>query len=250
MPAHAKTRATSRVWKFILRCPADKMPLAQETIRSRFLDFVKLRKGGELKEHIEKFDVVFAADPDEGGLAVTTGEATLIHRTSVDRVSYPKLRGAIVDATQLSKDSVHLEETKIAKAPREVKAAPPPPAPIAPEPLAPATMIEQINTMVAEPVRPPPIVLPPPPVEIGVLLPIEPPAPPMPKKSRQAINKATRSARPPPIDVAPPPQQQPSPPLPPPTPAPAMTPSQRVFGYTYPKAAPTPTPAIVFGFRK
>jgi hypothetical protein len=34
MPAHAKTRATSRVWKFILRCPADKMLLAQETIRS------------------------------------------------------------------------------------------------------------------------------------------------------------------------------------------------------------------------
>jgi hypothetical protein len=204
-----------------------------------------LRKAGELK--IDKFDVVFVGAPDEGGLAVVNSEATLVHRSSVDRVSFPKLRGAIVDATQLSKDGVHLEETKVAKA-LEVKAAA---APVVVPPREIPT-IEQINTMVAEPVRPPPAIVVPPPVEIGVILPIEPPAPPMPKKSRQAINKATRAhaaARPPPIDVAPAPLPQPLP-SPPPPPAPPATPSQRVFGYTYPKAAPTPAPAIVFGFRK
>jgi hypothetical protein len=88
------------------------MQLAQDTIRSRFLEFVKLRKEGEIKEHVEKFEVVYAADPDEGGLAVANGDATLTHRTSVDRVSFPKLRAAVNDVIQCV---AHLEEVKETK---------------------------------------------------------------------------------------------------------------------------------------
>lgn len=246
MPAHKKTRSTTRIWKFVLRCPADKMPLAQETIRLSWLGLVKLRKDGDIKDHVEKFEVVFASAPDEGGLAVANGTASLVHRTSVDRVSFPKLRAAVVDALQIGKESVHLEESKAARA-VEVKAPAPTPAA-----LPAAAVLEQLNVAIdTPPVAPPaptPSVAAPP--EIGIILPEVPPPAPMPKKVQRAVNKVTRAnlaaARPPPIETAqaPQPLPQPSPPLPPP-----VTPSPQVFAYTYPRAAPT-TPPIVFGFRK
>jgi hypothetical protein len=254
MPAHKKPRATSRIWKFTLRCPADKMPLAQDTIRSRFLEFVKLRKDVELKERIQRFDVAFTGSPDEGGLAVANGEATLIHTTSVDRVSFPKLRGVVVDALQIGKDSVHLEEMKTVKT-REVKAPdeplvsmPPAPPPPPPTPPTAAAVIEQINTLVESPPEPEPEPEP----EIGILLPAEPP-PPMPKKAQRTINQVTRAnlaaARPPPITL---PQSLPLPQPLPPTPTPPLppaTPARLIFGYTHPPAAPSTGP-LVFSWRK
>ena len=62
MSKHQNPRCTVRQWKFILRCPADKAAAAQDLIRARYTEFIKLRRvdAPELKADgvIEKSPVV------------------------------------------------------------------------------------------------------------------------------------------------------------------------------------------------
>ena len=243
---HATKRTTTRSWKFTLRCPTASVDAVCGFITTNARDYIKIRKNSDdLKSSLEAFDVTFVPQPDEGGLSVLFGDIRIVHRTSIDYFTFPKMRAAIASALGLDKTALHLEEHKRVKSDKETKVAIAEPTPIA-EPIpAPQTLTE----LMVPPKKTVAIETPDIPVMEVLQVPIDPP-PPTPKAVKKVLNQAARVnlAE---VHVVKKPDPDPVPVV---APTPAVV--QRRYGYTpAPATTPAPTPVTAptikrFGFGK
>lgn len=212
MPPHQNKRVSSRTWRFKLRCPAEKVPVAQEFLRTQFPEFLSLRKAeADLKAHI--FECLVECNADGG---VWDCAVTLKHSTSIQDVSLIRLRSALkatlkcdLDFTveRKAKPEAKAELKPEVKAPAPAPTTAPGPAPV--EPLAPAPE--------PKPKIEPKIELKEPEIGIFTESPTPPPSPIQPKP------KPKPNLKPKPVIVAP----KPAPPTPPPEPV--AVPSVRTF---------------------
>ena len=112
MPKHNATRITQRIWKFILKCPPNHGEACCNLIREKYTDYIKLRKEGKIEDFLDDKKIEFTALPDEAGLVVFNGEIRVSHHTSIDYLSFPRLRTLLMVTFNIEKTQLHLEDLK------------------------------------------------------------------------------------------------------------------------------------------
>lgn len=265
---HAK-RVTSRDFKFQVSCPADKADGLQQYIRDHWKEFITVRSGAAPITQ----DGSIREPPAYNFTPLASGFECLIHvvhQTSIDRISYAKLRNSAIVHLSLPAGSVQIVDLI-----KPTKIAGPAPAPIVPQPASPSPASAPqpasasppnpapMQSMVPlQPPMPQPAPPTPMPVAVPVLSPIPTPAPELPMPVQRPRNRKI----PPKIVLPPPPppesasssdsddsDEQPEKPKSAPAPAPPLPPKQRRFGFLQMSHTMPPQPAAApkirsFGF--
>lgn len=195
MTKHQQRRKCTRSWDFQMRCPAPLAAQASDIIKDRFIEFMKLRREDDVKELKTLIDDVKVESKqtavEENRVAGYSGTITIIHRTSIDYVSFPRLRELLMERLGLTKQNFELSEVKAPKQEKVAAAAPVPGIPVVPAPVA---EIPAVAAIMAEELKTPPKPQPAPIPDVPAMItePPHTPAPP-PKPVKRKIVKTTKA---------------------------------------------------------